>query len=197
MKYQLKAEYFDRVSSPEILYGEVTLKEDENYHILQSKLGEDVDEWFSKNAEDECEYSAREFYNSTISRDDIEVTVNGDYVAELGDDVFFVHVEDTWDELYNNEDAIQLAKHNQKLGQEYMDKYFSDDSSEEYKEKFESVVGWQYESDFGNSLEKLRKADPEKLDEWDRMEYDNMQDNVQSIIEDNHINWTTEFKEEN
>lgn len=197
MKYQLKAEYFDRVSSPEILYGEVTLKEDENYHILQSKLGEDVDEWFSENAEDECEYSAREFYNSTISRDDIEVTVNDDYVAELGDDVFFVHVEDTWDELYNNEDAIQLAKHNQKLGQEYMDKYFSDDSSEEYKEKFESVVGWQYESDFGNSLEKLRKADPEKLDEWDRMEYDNMQDNVQSIIEDNHINWTTEFKEEN
>lgn len=197
MKYQLKAEYFDRVSSPEILYGEVTLKEDENYHILQSKLGEDVDEWFSENAEDECEYSAREFYNSTISRDDIEVTVNGDYVAELGDDVFFVHVEDTWDELYNNEDAIQLAKHNQKLGQEYMDKYFSDDSSEEYKEKFESVVGWQYESDFGHSLEKLRKADPEKLDEWDRMEYDNMQDNVQSIIEDNHINWTTEFKEEN
>ena len=157
MKYELKAEYFDRVSSPEILYGEVTLKEDENYHILEKKLIEsgidaedvDVDEWFGDNAEDECSYSAREFYNSTISRDDIEVTVNGDYVAELGDDTFFVHVEDTWNELYDNEDAISLAKHNQQLGQEYMDKYFSEDTDEDFKEKFESIVRWEYESDFG------------------------------------------------
>lgn len=191
MMYELKAEYFERESSPEILYGEVTLKEDENYHILQSKLGEDVDvdEWFSENAEDECEYSAREFYNSTISRDDIEVTVNGDYVAELGDDVFFVHVEDTWDELYDNEDAIALAKRNQKLGQEYMEKYFSKDTDESFKEKFESAVRWEYESDFSWDLE--------KLDEWDQMEYENFQDNMQLVIEDNHINWTTEFKEEN
>ena len=202
-KYELKAEYFDRESSPEILYGEVTLKKDENYHILEQKLIEsgidaedvDVDEWFNENADDECDYSAREFYNSTISRDDIEVTVNGDYVAELDGDTFFVHVEDVWDELYNNEDAINLAKYNQKLGQEYMDKYFDKNTDEDFKEKFESVVGWEYERDFGNDLGKLRKADPEKLDEFDQMEYEDMQDNVQLIIDDNHINWTTEMEE--
>lgn len=199
MKYELKAEYFDRLSSPEILYGEVTLKEDENYHILQSKLGEDVDvdEWFGDNAEDECDYSAREFYNSTISRYDIEVTVNGDYVAELGDDVFFVHVEDVWDELYHNEDAIALAKYNQRLGEEYMEKYFSENSSEDFKEKFESIVRWEYENDFGWDPEKLRKADPEKLDDFDLMEYEDFRDNMELLIEDNNINWTTEFKEEN
>ena len=197
MKYELKAKYFERESSPEILYGEVTLEENENYQVLQSKLGDDVDAdgWFNENADDECEYSAREFYNSTISRDDIEVTVNGDYVAELDGDTFFVHVEDVWDELYNNEDAINLAKYNQKLGQEYMDKYFSKDTDEDFKEKFESVVGWEYERDFGNDLGKLRKADPEKLDEFDQMEYEDMQDNVQLIIDDNHINWATEMEE--
>lgn len=205
MKYELKAEYFERVSSPEILYGEVYLKEDKNYHILERKLIEsgidaedvDVDEWFGDNADDECDYSAREVYNSTISRDDIEVTVNGDYVAELGGDVFFAHVEDVWDELYDNEDAINLAKRNQELGQEYMEKYFSKDTDEDFKEKFESVVCWEYESDFGWDPEKLRKADPEKLDEWDQMEYENFQSNMQSLIDDNHINWTTEFKEDN
>lgn len=197
MKYELKAEYFDRVSSPEILYGEVTLKEDENYHILESKLGEDVDvdEWFGDNADDECSYSAREFYNSTISRDDIEVTVKGDYVAELGDDVFFVHVEDTWDELYDNVDAMGLAEHNQELGQEYMNKYFDKNTNEDFKEKFESVVCWEYERDFGYDPEELRKADPEKMDDFDLTEYEDFQDNMESLIEDNHINWTTEFKE--
>lgn len=205
MRYQLKVNTFDQVSSPEVLGGEVTLKEDENYHILEQKLIEsgvdaedvDADEWFSENAEDECSYSAREFYNSTISRDDIEVTVNGDYVAELGDDTFSVHVEDTWDELYHNEDAIALAKRNQKLGQEYMDKYFDKDSSEHFKEKFESVVCWEYERDFSDDPEKLRKADPEKLDDYGLMEYEDFESNMQLVIDDNHINWTTEFKEEN
>ena len=205
MKYELKVNTFDRESSDEILYGEVTLTEDENYHILENKLIEsgidaedvDVDEWFNENAEDDCEYSAREFYNSTIGRDDIEVTVNGNYVAELGDDTFYAHVEDTWDELYRNDDAIALAKYNEKLGKKYMDKYFDKNTDENFKEKFESVVSWEYEKDFGWEPEELRKADPEKLDEFDRMEYDNFQDNMEALIDDNHINWTTELKEEN
>lgn len=197
MRYQLKVNTFDRVSSPEIIYGELSLVEDESYHILQSKLGDDVDvdEWFNDNADDECDYSAREFYNSTISHDDIEVTVNGDYVAELGGDTFSAHVEDVWDELYHNEDAIQLAKYNQKLGQEYMEKYFSKDTDEDFKEKFISVVRWEYESNFSWDPEKLSEADPEKLDEWDQMEYENFQDNMEVLIEDNHINWTTEMEE--
>ena len=205
MKYELKVNTFDRESSDEILYGEVTLTEDENYHILENKLIEsgidaedvDVDEWFNENAEDDCEYSAREFYNSTIGRDDIEVTVNGNYVAELGDDTFYAHVEGTWDELYRNDDAIALAKYNEKLGKKYMDKYFDKNTDENFKEKFESVVSWEYEKDFGWKPEELRKADPEKLDEFDRMEYDNFQDNMEALIDDNHINWTTELKEEN
>lgn len=205
MKYELKVNTFDRASSPEILYGELSLAEDENYHILEKKIVEsgidtddvDVDEWFNENADDECEYSAREFYNSTISRDDIEVTVNGDYVAELGGDTFVAHVEDTWDELYDNEDAIALAKRNQKLGQEYMEKYFDKNTDEDFKEKFESVVRWEYESDFSWDPEKLRKADPEKLDDFDLMEYEDFESNMQLVIDDNRINWTTEFKEEN
>lgn len=194
MKYELKAEYFDRVNSPEILYGELSLAEDKNYHILEKKLIEsgidaediDVDDWFNENADDECEYSAREFYNPTISRDDIEVTVKGDYVAELGGDTFFVHVEDVWDELYHNVDAINLAKYNQKLGQEYMDKYFSKDVDEDFKEKFESTVRWACEGNFGYEPAKLREVEP-----------DEYESDIQLVIDDNHINWTTEFKEEN
>lgn len=188
MKYQLKAEYFDRVNSPEILYGELSLAEDENYRILQSKLGEDVDvnDWFNENADDECEYSAREIYNPTISRDDIEVTVNGSYVAELGGDTFFVHVEDVWDELYHNVDAINLAKYNQRLGQEYMDKYFDKNTDEDFKEKFESTVRWACEGNFGYEPAKLREVEP-----------DEYESDMQLVIDANHINWTTEFKEEN
>lgn len=88
-----------------------------------------VEDWFNDNNDYYDNDSAREFYNLTISCRDIEVTIDRDYFVELGDDTFLVHVDDTWDEMYRNEEAIQLAKSNYKLGQKYLEMYFSKNDS--------------------------------------------------------------------
>lgn len=178
-------DYFDDyIADPELSVKE-WFDDDANAEDVNSA----AQDWFN----DECDCydysSAREFYNSTISRNDIEVTIDRDYFVKLSGDTFLVHVNDTWDELYRNEEAIQLAKSNFKLGQTYLEKYFSEDSDEKFKLDFERITGYKFK--FGVDPEKLRKADPETLDDFDKDEKENLRDNMEFIVEENQINWAT------
>lgn len=111
-----------------------------------------VEEWFNDNYNVAADYSfARSFYNSTIHKPDIEVTFDRDYYVDLDGDTFVAHVDDTWDELGKNAEAIQLLKENDKLGQKYVDMYLSGYASKEFKQAFESILV----DDYGVDLESL------------------------------------------
>lgn len=111
-----------------------------------------IEEWFNDNYDVDKDYSfARGIYNSTIHKPDIEVTFDRDYYVDLDSDTFVAHVDDTWNELYKNAEAIQLLKENDKLGQKYVDMYLSGYASEEFKQAFESVLV----DDYGVDLESL------------------------------------------
>lgn len=153
-----------------------------------------AEDWFNANSWSLDHDSAREFYNPTISRRDIEVTIDRSYYITIGEDTFMAHVDDTWDEMYNNYEAIQVAKNNRTLGQMYMENYFIEDSSDKFKTKFERITG--YKDKFGFDPEKLRKADPKTLDDFDKIEKENLRDNMKLIIDENKINWTTVWDEE-
>ena len=153
-----------------------------------------AEDWFNSTSWSLDHDSAREFYNPTISHRDIEVTIDRSYYVNIGEDMFMVHVDDTWDEMYRNYEAIQVAKNNRTLGQMYMENYFTEDSSDEFKQKFERITG--YKDKFGFDPEKLRKADPETLDDFDKIEKENLRDNIELIIDENEINWHTAWDEE-
>lgn len=115
-----------------------------------------VEEWFNDSYDVASDRSfARSFYNSTIHKSDIEVTFDRDYYVELDGDTFVAHVQDTWDELYKNAEAIRLLKENDKLGQKYVDMYLSDDASKEFKQAFERI----FIDDYGVDLESLADSD--------------------------------------
>lgn len=120
-----------------------------------------VEEWFNDNKDIAADHSfARSFYNSTINKSDIEVTFDRNYYVDLDGDTFIAHVDDTWDELYKNLEAIHLLKENFKLGQKYVNMYFSDYASQEFKQAFESIII----DDYGASPESLNnKFDMEDL----------------------------------
>lgn len=222
--YNLKVTAHENTYAEVCLDGYVSLARNEAFRVLEKKLIESgeadeyfdnytekpypklwedskmvsadraVEEWFNNNVYQDDNSSAREFYNMTISHLDIEVTFDRDYYVELDGDTFVAHVDDTWDELYNNSEAISLAKKNAELGEEYVEKYFSADSSEEFKEKFEQITSYEWK--YGVDPEKLRKADPETLDDFDKLEKENLRSNMESIIESNLINWTTVWNEQ-
>lgn len=132
-----------------------------------------VEEWFNDNYDVAADYSfARSFYNSTISHSDIEVTFDRDYYVDLDGDTFVAHVDDTWDELYKNAEAIQLIKESSKLEQKYVDMYFADYASEEYKQAFENIIVDNY----GVDLESLNDSD-------------NFQSNLEDLVSELDINW--------
>lgn len=121
-----------------------------------------VEEWFNDSNDVAADHSfARSVYNSTIHKPDIEVTFDRNYCVDLDDDIFVAHVDDIWDELYKNAEAIQLLKENDKLGQKYVDMYLSGYASEEFKQAFESILVNNYgvnleslgdSADFGSNL---------------------------------------------
>lgn len=136
-----------------------------------------VEEWFNDNYDVAADHSfARSFYNSTISSSDIEVTFDRDYYVDLDGDTFVAHVDDTWDELYKNAEAIQLLKENDNLGQKYVDMYFSDYASEEYTQEFEDIIV----DDYG--------VDLESLDD----DSGNFQSNMEDLVSELDINWKAE-----
>lgn len=135
-----------------------------------------VEEWFNDNYDVAADHSfARSFYNSTIHKSDIEVTFDRDYYVELDGDTFVAHVDDTWDELYKNAEAIQLLKENDKLGQKYVDMYLSDDASKEFKQAFERILI----DDYGVDLESLADSD-------------DFQSNLIYLVSELDINWKAE-----
>lgn len=135
-----------------------------------------VEEWFNDSYDVASDLSfARSFYNSTIHKSDIEVTFDRDYYVELDGDTFVAHVQDTWDELYKNAEAIQLLKENDKLGQKYVDMYLSDDASKEFKQAFERI----FVDDYGIDLESLADSD-------------DFQSNLVYLTSDLDINWKAE-----
>lgn len=131
-----------------------------------------VEEWFNDNKEIAADRSfARSFYNSTINRSDIEVTFDRNYNVDLDGDTFIAHVDDTWDELYKNPEAIQLLKENFKLGQKYVNMYFSDHASKEFKQAFEHIII----DDYG--------VGPESL---------NNKFNTEDLVSELDVNWRAE-----
>lgn len=135
-----------------------------------------VEEWFNDSYDVASDLSfARSFYNSTIHKSDIEVTFDRDYYVELDGDTFVAHVDDTWDELYKNAEAICLLKENDKLGQKYVDMYLSDDASKEFKQAFERI----FVDDYGIDLESLADSD-------------DFQSNLVYLTSDLDINWKAE-----
>lgn len=142
-----------------------------------------VEEWFNDNYDVAADYSfARSFYNSTISGSDIEVTFDRDYYVDLDGDTFVAHVDDTWDELYKNAEAIQLLKENDKLGQKYVDMYLEDYASEEYKQAFEDIIKNDYEETFGVGPEMPQS----------KFELKNFQSNMEFLVSELDINWKAE-----
>lgn len=140
-----------------------------------------VEEWFNDNYYVAADHSfARSFYNSTISHSDIEVTFDRDYYVDLDGDTFVAHVDDTWDELYKNAEAIQLLKENDKLGQKYVDMYFSDYASKKFKQAFEDIIKDDYEETFGVSPEMPQS----------KFELKNFQSNIEFLVSD--VNWKAE-----
>lgn len=136
-----------------------------------------VEEWFNDSYDVASDLSfARSFYNSTIHKSDIEVTFDRDYYVELDGDTFVAHVDDTWDELYKNAEAICLLKENDKLGQKYVDMYLSDDASKEFKQAFERI----FVDDYGIDLESLADSD-------------DFQSNLVYLTSDLDINWNLLF----
>lgn len=135
-----------------------------------------VEEWFNDSNDVDKDYSfARSVYNSTIHKPDIEVTFDRDYCVDLDGDTFVAHVNDTWDELGKNAEAIQLLKENDKLGQKYVDMYLSNDASKEFKQAFESVLV----DDYGVDLESLS----------DSADFGS---NLIDLIDELDINWRAE-----
>lgn len=135
-----------------------------------------VEEWFNDSYDVASDRSfARSFYNSTIHKSDIEVTFDRDYYVELDGDTFVAHVDDTWDELYKNAEAIQLLKENDKLGQKYVDMYFSGYASKEFKQAFERILI----DDYGVDLESLADSD-------------DFQSNLVDLTSELDINWKAE-----
>lgn len=190
--YNLKVAAHEPIYSDDYLDGYVSLAKDDAFHTLEKKLFESgvadegfdsVEGWFNDNCDVDKDYSfAREFYNSTIGHSDIEVTFDRDYYVDLDGDTFVAHVDDTWDELGKNAEAIRLLKENAKLGQKYLDMYISGYASKEFKQVFESIIKDDYAKTFD--------VEPELPQ--DKFELKNFQSNIEFLISESDINWKTE-----
>lgn len=144
-----------------------------------------VEEWFNDNYDVAADNSfAHSFYNLTISDSDIEVTFDRDYYVELDGDTFVAHVDDTWDELYKNAEAIQLLKENFKLGQKYVDMYFADYASKEFKQTFENIIKDKYEEEFDDNIDEYA--------DWSPYAKAGFHSNLDALVSNLNINWKAE-----
>lgn len=72
---------------------------------------DEVEDWFFENSEvTEWEAVAKEFYNPTIGRRDIEVECTETRVAVVNGIKFTVSVKDSKDEMHRNQEAQELLK---------------------------------------------------------------------------------------
>lgn len=144
-----------------------------------------VEEWFNDSDDIVADHSfARSFYNSTIHKSDIEVMFDRDYCVDLDGDTFVAHVDDTWDELYKNAEAIQLLKENSKLGQKYVDMYLSDCASEEFKKAFEGIIKYEYEEAFGDDIDEYA--------DWSPYAKAVFHPNLEALVSELDVNWKAE-----
>ena len=225
MEYALTCKTHEKRSDKAGLDADLTFIKDDNFKLMVQKLVESgwadsyfkdyiagpdsVKDWAKNNPEEAASAvedwfndaswsfrrdSAREVYNQTISKRDIEVTIERSYYVDIEGDSFMVHVDDTWDEMYRNFDAIQLAKDNKTLGQSFLENYFDKNVNDSFKKKFERITS--YKDKFGADPEKLRKASLDQLDDFDKIEKENLRNNMELIINENEINWTTVWDEE-
>lgn len=173
--YNLEVTLFDKGYSESFLDGEVSLAKNDAFRVLEKKLLESgkadehfsnyvkeldpklweepnkipaelaVDDWFNDNSEQQDHSSAREFYNTILEQDDIEVTIDRDYYVELDGDTFVAHVDDVWTEMWDYGEAQELARENYESGQMYLNHYFSGGADEKFKQAFERAtdfVNW-------------------------------------------------------
>lgn len=103
-----------------------TLIEDGSFERLANELSEagklkflgengydpdEVEDWFFENSEiTEWKAVAKEIYNPTIGRKDIEIECTETRTAVVNGIKFTVSVKDSKDEMYKNKEAQQLLK---------------------------------------------------------------------------------------
>lgn len=71
---------------------------------------DEVEDWFFENSEVEWNAVAKEVYNPTIGRRDIEVECTETRTAFINGIKFTVSVKDIKDEMYKNQEAQQLLR---------------------------------------------------------------------------------------
>lgn len=119
---KLTADYVGIDNNDEIFSLYYTLVEDGSFEMLGYELNkagklesgydpDEVEDWFFENSEvTEWEAVAKEFYNPTIGRKDIEVECTETRTAVVNDITFTVSVKDSKREMYKNQEAQQLLR---------------------------------------------------------------------------------------
>lgn len=123
---KLTADYVGIDDNDEIFSLYYTLAEDGSFERLGYELNkagklefseesgydpDEVEDWFFENSEvTEWKAVAKEIYNPTISRNDIEVECTETRVAVVNDIKFTVSVKDSKDEMHRNQEAQELLK---------------------------------------------------------------------------------------
>lgn len=125
-EFKLAADYIGIDDNDEIFSLFYTLAEDGSFERLGWELNkagklefsdergfdlDEVEEWFFENSEvTEWKATAREIYNPTISKKDIEVECSETRVAVVNGLTFTASVTDSKDEMYRNKEAQELLK---------------------------------------------------------------------------------------
>lgn len=125
-EFKLTADYVGIDDNDEIFSLYYTLAEDGSFERLGYELNkagklefsdekgfdpDEVEDWFFENSEiTEWNASAKEIYNPTIGRNDIEVECNETRTAVVNGLKFTVSVKDSKDEMYRNREAQELLK---------------------------------------------------------------------------------------
>lgn len=123
---KLTADYVAVVDNDEIFSLYYTLAEDGSFERLGYELNkagklefskesgydpDEVEDWFFENSEvTEWEAVAKEFYNPTIGRKDIEVECTETRTAVVNGIKFTVSVKDSKDEMHKNQEAQELLR---------------------------------------------------------------------------------------
>lgn len=119
---KLTADYVGIDNNDEIFSLYYTLVEDGSFEMLGYELNkagklesgydpDEVEDWFFENSEvTEWEAVAKEVYNPTIGRRDIEVECTETRTAVVNGIKFTVSVKDSKREMYKNQEAQQLLR---------------------------------------------------------------------------------------
>lgn len=118
---KLTPDYVGIDDNDEIFSLYYTLVEDGSFEMLGYELNKagklesgydpgEVEDWFFENSEVEWNAVAKEVYNPTIGRRDIEVECTETRVAVVNGIKFTVSVKDSKDEMHRNQEAQELLK---------------------------------------------------------------------------------------